>query len=62
MLRLLTIILELISFVLKRGKPKEEKEKDKFNEALAENNYKHISNDLSDSVDRVRSKIRHNSE
>lgn len=62
MLRLLTIILELISFVLKRGKPKEEKEKDKFNEALAENNYKHLSNDLSDSIDRVQSKIRHNSE
>ena len=62
MLRLITIILELISFILKRGKPKKEKEKDKFDEALAENNYKHLSNDLSDTVDRVQSKIRHNSE
>jgi len=53
MIRLLTIILELVSFVLKRGKSKKEKEKDKFDEALAEDDYINLSDSLSDSFDRV---------
>ncbi len=53
MIRLLTIILELVSFVLKRGKSKEEKEKDKFDEALAEDDHINLSDSLSDSFDRV---------
>lgn len=53
MIRLLTIILELLSFVLKRGKSKEQKEKDKFDEALAEDDHIALSDSLSDSFDRV---------
>jgi len=53
MIRLLTIILELISFVLKRGRSKEEKEKDKFDEALAKDDHINLSDSLSDSFDRV---------
>ena len=58
MIRLFTIIMELIGFFLKRGKSKEEKEKDKFDEALVENNFEHLSGDLSDSLDRVRPEVR----
>ena len=53
MIRLLTIILELISFFLKRGKSKGEKEKDKFDEALAKDDHIDMSASLSDSFDRV---------
>jgi hypothetical protein len=63
MIRLLTIILELVSFVLKRGKSKEEKEKDKFDEALAKDDHINLSASLSDSFDRVhREKGRSDSE
>ena len=60
MLRLVTIVLELLNFFLKRGKPKKEKERDKFDEALAENNFDHISDSLSDDLDRVREGKNHN--
>ncbi len=53
MFRFLTVLLELVSFFLKRGKSKEEKEKDKFDEALAEDDYINLSDSLSDSFDRV---------
>ena len=53
MIRLLTIILELVGFVLKRGKSKKEKAEDKFDEALAENDHSDMSASLSDSFDGV---------
>ena len=53
MIRLLTILLELVGFALKRGKSKEEKEKDRFDEALEEDDYIDLSDSLSDSFDRV---------
>jgi hypothetical protein len=62
MIRLLTIIMELIGFALKRGKSKKEKKEDDFDEALAEDNYKHLSGDLSDSFDRVQSEVRRDPE
>jgi preprotein translocase subunit YajC len=53
MFRFLSVLLETISFFLKRGKSKEEKEKDKFNEALAKDDHINLSGSLSDSFDRV---------
>ena len=62
MLRLFTIIMELIGFALKRGKSKEEKKEEKFDEALAEDNFEHLSDDFSDSFDGVQSKVRRDPE
>ena len=53
MFRFLTAFLELVGFFLKRGKSKEEKEKDKFDEALAKDDHITLSDSLSDSFDRV---------
>ncbi len=52
MFRFLTVFLEIISFFLKRGKSKKEKEKDKFDEALAKDDHINLSDSLSDSFDR----------
>ena len=53
MTRLITAILEIVNSLLKRRKSKEEKEKDNFDETLAENDHDGMSGDLSDSLDRV---------
>ena len=53
MFRFLTVLLEIVSFFLKRGKSREEKEKGKFNEALAKDDHIDLSSSLSDSFDRV---------
>ena len=53
MFRFLTAFLEILNFFLKRAKSKKEKEKDKFDEALAEDDHINLSDSLSDSFDRV---------
>ena len=63
MFRFLTVFLEIVSFFLKRGKSKKEKEKDKFDEALAKDDHINLSDSLSDSFDRMhREKGRSNTE